>query len=182
MKKNLLVALFLSLNIFSFGQKKETNIPATYTFEEASKSNDPKVIATFLKSNPNNPRNNELKIKLLKLINPGSIPENSISSKVSTEKNIGKPSKNKKTADILNAILNPDINSKNAVLIIENKSRCAFTLKIIGKNNYSLEVPANGKNYIDVLKGNYSLSATVCTSRYQQERVINTNVTISLTD
>lgn len=190
MKKNLVFAFILGLNIFIIAQKKEIQTTTNYTYEEVMASNDTKKIAGFIKNNPSHPKVGELKIKLLKLISPDNSNINtpntgrnySEKNNSTVGKNNNSPGKNKRTADILNAILNPETNSSSAIVFIENKSNCPMVMKMTGRMSYSLNVPAKGKNFIDLPKGSYTFSANVCNSRYQAEKSIQSNITLSLNE
>ena len=185
MKKIIILGVFFSLSSFSFGQNKQKTVfIKNYTYEEVVKSNDSKTIATFLKNNPEHPKSQELKMKLINMINPEAVSNKNYSSLERKEKTSNainySGSKNSKTASLLTTLLNEDPNSNSAVLIIENKSKCGFFLKIVGMKNYSLEVPAKGKNYIEILKGSYTLSANLCDSKYLETKNIRKNTSLAL--
>lgn len=160
---------------------KEPNIPTSY--EEVMKSNDSKVVATFIKNNPNHPQTNELKSKLINMISPAPEARFASTRTERTEKyNNTKSSNNKKTAELLTDLLNHDPSSKNAVLMVENKSKCNFTLKFNGPHSYHLEVPAKGKNIIHIVKGTYTLSTNVCNAKYNTIKEIRSNISLALND
>jgi hypothetical protein len=187
MKKIIVLGIFCSFSALYFGQNKQKEeFIKNYTYEEIVKSNDSKTIATFLKNNPGHPKSQELKLKLINIINPEAVSDKSYSSLEKKEKtsntinNSG--SKNSKTASILNTLLNEDANGKNAVLLVENKSKCNFTLKFNGLKNYNLDVPARGKNYIEVTKGTYALTANICDAKYTATKNIKNNLSLELND
>ena len=161
--------------------QKEPNYPTTY--DEVMKSNDTKAVAAFIKNNPNHPQTNELKIKLINMISPASETKFASAKTERIERhNNTKSSNSKKTAELLNDLLNHDPSSKNAVLMVENKSKCNFTLKFNGPQSYHLEVPAKGKNIIHIAKGTYTLSTNVCNAKYNTIKEIRSNISLALND
>ena len=67
--------------------------------------------------------------------------------------------KNKKelTAQILNEMLGNDVKDELSLLLVKNNSECNMVLRVVGKNNYNLPIPAKGQNAIMVEKGIYQL-------------------------
>lgn len=187
MKRCFIIYLIFCFGTISFAQKKK-NIPTatSYTYEEAVSSNDTKTIAGFIKNNPNHPNLGVLKSKLIGLISQNtSTSTSSESPKVKTVHNenvVFKSEKNGKTVSMLNNLFNPDPSSKSAVLLVENKSKCSFVLKFSGNKNYKLEVPARGKNFIEVSKGTYTLTTNVCNAIYSSTKTIQNNISLALND
>ena len=181
MKNTLTLGLICLLPFNIFAQKKITKpTEVVLTYEEVIKSNDSKTIAGFIKNNPNHPNTNILKGKLFALITP--IPDSKTYDSSPTKEATRASGKNSKTAELLNHLLNEDKNSKEAVLVIENKSNCNFTIKFIGKNNYTLDVMARGKNYLQISKGTYTLSTNICNTKYVTTKDISTNLSMAFSD
>lgn len=167
-----------------------------YTVAEVEKSTDPKVIANFIKFNPNHPKTPEFKRKLFSAINsekPSAAKAavaKSVVKPISTEKikiavkkdvaRDGSNDKNKRTAELLTHLFNTDPNSKNAYVQIVNKSKCNLIVKISGRKFYNLDVPARNQNYILVDKGSYTLTTSVCDAKYSSQKNINKDIVVTL--
>lgn len=188
MKKILLFFLFFAF-IAGSCQKKKVQ-PAPITAESAEMSNDPKVIATFIKANPDHPKTETLKAKLYQLISPADDPEakpkvealskGKLVSAVKRDIRDGVNDKNKQTAEVLTHLFNNDVNKKQAYVQIVNRSKCNLVVKFSGKKFYNLDVKAMNKNFILVDKGNYKLTTMVCDAKYDTAKGINKDITISL--
>ena len=57
----------------------------------------------------------------------------------------------------VNQFLNDAPEDTVAAILIENASNCNIIIKISGQKNYTLPIPKNGKNFLVVPKGSYSL-------------------------
>lgn len=164
---------------------------------QALKSDDPKVIAKFVKDNPNDPNVPELKRKLIAIYNSKKSPAQKASTakpevkplskeKLKSDikkdvKTTGKVSEdNKKRADLLTHMFSNDPNRKQAYVQIVNKSKCNLIVKISGKKFYNLTIPANNQNFILIDKGTYTLSSSICDAQYSATKNINTDISISL--
>jgi hypothetical protein len=90
--------------------------------------------------------------------------------------------KNKKelTAQILNEMLGNDVKDELSLLLVKNNSECNMVLKVVGKNNYNLPIPAKGQNAIMVEKGIYQLRGNVCELSYEAQKDLNKNILVSL--
>lgn len=90
--------------------------------------------------------------------------------------------KNKKalTAQVLNEMLGKDVNDELSLLLVKNNSDCNMVLKVEGKSNYNMPIPANGQNAIMVEKGFYQLKGNVCELKYESEKDLNKNILVSL--
>ena len=178
MKKNSFL-FFLMCFSLSFSQK--------YTVAQVEKSDDPKIIAAFLKDNPNHPRSNEFKIKMVSLIRKDyniedSSPSNTASKYEKTPR-YNKSSvsdKNKQTAKVLSGMFDNDPNKKEALVQIINQSKCNLTVKFAGEDFYQLEVKARNQNAILVKNGNYNVSSSICDATYSSAKKINNDISISL--
>lgn len=181
MKKLIYIFLFLNSALF-FSQK--------YTLEQIEKSENPKEIAAFLKANPNHPRSDEFKGKLVALIRKDNDPvAKPVVKPLKKEKlardlnrNVeGVPSsKNKQTARVLTGLFNNDPNKKEVIVQITNKSSCNMIVKFSGKDFYQLDIPAKNLNYVLVKKGNYVLTTAICDAKYSSVKKIERDLSISL--
>lgn len=90
--------------------------------------------------------------------------------------------KNKKelTARVLNEMLGNDVKDELSLLLVKNNSECNMVLKVVGKNNYNLPIPAKGQNAIMVEKGIYQLKGNVCELSYEAQKDLNKNILVSL--
>lgn len=90
--------------------------------------------------------------------------------------------KNKKalTAQILNEMMGNDVKDELSLLLVKNNSECNMVLKVLGKNNYDLPIPAKGQNAIMVEKGIYQLKGNVCELSYNSQKDLNKNILVSL--
>lgn len=171
----------------------------TITEQQAEKSNDVKVVAAFIKQNPNHPRVPEFKRKLAAIMNNDASPsqkekiakpvvkplntetlKTEVKSGSSGSKSSAGSDQSKKTVDLLNHLFNNDPNRKDAYIQIINKSKCNLIVKISGKKFYNLTVPANNQNFILVDKGSYNLSSSICDASYSSSKNINQDITITL--
>ena len=164
----------------------------SYTIQQAQTSDDPRVVATFIKANPEHPQTPELKRRLVAIVNNTK----SDAEKASTAKPSVKPLTSgtvkqgtvspkgdahaQKTADLLNHLFNSDPTSKTAYIQITNKSKCNLIVKISGKKFYNLTVPANNQNFILVDKGTYTLSSSICDAKYSSTKNITQDIAITL--
>lgn len=227
MKKIFLLVL---LCIFSLGfsQKKkkakavvEKETAIIYTETDAENSSEARVVAGFLKQNPNHPKTDHFKRKLLDIIMATPSPSESKpvmmasvgKDKVNNAKtdnfnkalasntaskssaptrtvnyaSIGGTSKKsepseqgKKTAALLTHLFSNDISDKEAYVNVKNRSKCNMEVKISGKKNYSLSIPAKSENYVLIDKGDYQLSTKVCDSPYTALKKIDKDIEIAL--
>lgn len=188
MKKYLYIfALFFSIS--SFAQ-------SNYSAAQVEKSTDPRVIANFIKNNPNDPKTPEFKRKLIAVINSGKSSSQQAkvarpnvkaisTSKLSTsiKRDVAKDGSNdkhKRTADLLNHLFNTDPTSRTAYVQIVNKSKCNLIVKISGRKFYNLDVPANNQNFLLVDKGSYTLTTSVCDAKYSSTKNIGKDIVVTL--
>lgn len=183
MKKFLLI-LLLGVSGLVYSQN--------YTVEQVEKTNDVKVVANFIKNNPNHPKTPELKRKLYAMLN-GDNPEiakptitsmqkkTSAASAKDDAKNRGEVSgENKKTAELLTHLFNNDPAKKEAYIHIKNLSKCNLLVKISGKKFYNLTVPAANSNYILLPKGSYTITTMVCDAKYSEVKNLQKDMEIAL--
>lgn len=179
------------ITLFAFVTAACAFSQSKYTAEQVEASSDPKVIANFVKYNPNNPKTPEFKRKLIAIISG----DNSSIAKPSVKKlepEVLKKEVNKavaagksdpkvqKTVDLLNHLFSNDPNRPEAYIQIENKSKCNLIVKISGKRFYNLDVPANNQNFILVDKGTYTLTTSVCDAKYSSVKDIRKDIVITL--
>lgn len=181
--KKFLFIFSLLCSIFVLSQSK-------YTEAQVEKSNDPQVIANFVKYNPNNPKTPEFKRKLYSLIagkgSTAAQPKVTNLTKRKLEKEVrrdlkdGSNDRNKKTAAVLTHLFNNDPSDKNAYIQIVNNSSCNLIMKISGKKYYNLTIPARNNNFIMVEKGTYALSSSVCDAKYSSVKSVTRDIVITL--
>lgn len=156
-----------------------------YTADEVALSNDPQVIANFIKFNGTHPKTPLFKEKLYNLINH---PTAETATGVATAKPAPNSTLMKKeeeqhkenTVNILNHLFDSDPNKKDAYVIIENHSDCDITMLFSGKKSYSLEIKQKNKNFIIVDKDTYRLSSDVCRSKYSSLKKINKDISVGI--
>ncbi len=155
----------------------------SYTYQQARYSNDPRVVATFIKANPQHPQVVELKEHLISLVNSGAAaPASSSSAQRSYSSGALSSSGHKqKTVEMLNHIFNSDPSSKDAYVQITNNSKCNVEVRISGRKNYSMMVPARNKNFILVDKGTYTFSSMICDAKYNSTKQVSKDLAITLT-
>ena len=203
--KKLLLITSLSIACLAFGQKKTSGqksalTSSLYTVEQVENSNDIKVLANFIKFNPDHPRTPEFKRKLISILNGDRTPEQqaaiakptikpigSTESKGTSSQNVtppvayqGSDKSNDGTVKMLNHLFNADPNAPEAYISIVNNSRCNMIVKISGRKFYNLTVPSGGKNYILVDKGSYNLTTDICDAKYSSTKLINSDIEIAL--
>lgn len=165
-----------------------------YTVAQVEQTNDPKVIAAFLKENPGHPKSEEFKTKLVLLITKDNDPsakpkvkplkKGKLARDYSREQNRNSQSvpsaSNKQTAQMLTNLFSTDPNKKEAIVQIKNNSDCNLIVKFSGKDFYNLNIPAKNQNYIMINKGNYILTTSICDAKYSSAKKIYGDIVISL--
>lgn len=186
--KKIFYFLLILFSFFANAQK--------VTEQQAEASTDAKVIANFIKYNPDHPRTPEFKRKLFAIINTGKSPaqQEKVAKPVVSklESDLKAPTKstgssksatsarNQKTADLLTHMFSNDPNRKEAYVQITNKSKCNLIVKISGKKFYNLTVPANNQNFILIDKGTYTFSSSICDAKYSETKNIRDDIAITL--
>ncbi|MDY3548818.1 hypothetical protein PG291_09415 [Riemerella anatipestifer] len=182
----------ITLCILAFSTFSMANAQSKYTPQQVEASNDIKVIANFIKYNPEHPDTPKFKTKLYNILN-GETKEKELKTKkmvsvptkaeatntniVMKPTNIGNSSK---PVDVLNHLFSNDPSKKEAYLLVKNLSNCNITVKIDGNKKYNLDIAAHNENYILLDKGNYSLSASICNGKYLSNKLINKDMEVSL--
>lgn len=182
--KKITLILLLGLSSLIYSQN--------YTVEQVEKTNDIKVVANFIKNNPNHPKTPEFRRKLYTMIDGNhtsstkattvtASPKTSTSSTKSEGKIKNNSSgENKKTAELLTHLFNNDPAKKEAYIHIKNQSQCAIVVKISGKKQYSLNVPARNSNYLLLPKGSYTITTTICGAKYSEVKNLQKDMEITL--
>lgn len=158
----------------------------TYTAEQVEKSNDPKVIANFIKNNPNHPKTASFQQKLFVLIGGSGSTEShsNVSPKRNTISNTKKSSQvsksQKDVAALLTHMFDNDPTKKEAYIHIKNNSLCEIIVKIKGRKSYEMKIPAQNSNYLLLDKGNYTLTSDICNAKYSSTKNINRDLEIIL--
>lgn len=188
--KKIFSILFLGVFLICCAQKNKKTAPAAITAETAEMSNDPQVIAKFVKANPDHPKTQALKSKLLQMILPKEdieakpkvepLTKNKLAKDIKRDVKDGVNDKNKQAARVLNHLFSNDPNKSEAYIQIVNKSKCNLVVKFTGKQFYNLDVKAKSKNFILIDKGNYKMTTKVCDSQYDSSKIINKDITITL--
>lgn len=182
MKKYLYLSALLVSTLISSQSK--------YSEAQVEKSNDPQVIANFVKYNPDHPKTPEFKRKLYAIITANNnvaakpkveaLTPKKLKKEVKKDLQDGVNDKHKQTAEVLNHLFNNDPHDKNAYIQIENKSKCNLIVQISGKKFYNLTIPANNNNFIMVEKGTYKLTTSICDAQYSSIKAVNKDLVISL--
>lgn len=194
MKKTFFLIIFCSFSLF-FAQKKNKSAPKpveNITAEQAMMSDNPQIIASFIKTHPNDTQVPALRSKLIALV----APQNDVTAKpkIQTltpkkiEKELNKDAngaqqteKSKQAARVLNHLFDNNPNKKEAYIQIINKSKCNLIVKFNSKNKYyNLDVPAKNKNYILIDKGNYEIATSICDAKFAQNKMIDKDIAITL--
>ncbi len=187
--KKLLSFIFVFIFLSIWSQSK-------YTVAQVEKSNDPQVIANFVKFNPDHPRTPAFKQKLIamvvndkpaaqqaKVAKPSVTPVNTKKLQNEVRRDVAKNgtnAKHKKTEELLNHLFSNDAGSRQAYVQIVNKSACNLIVKISGKRFYNLDVPAKNQNFILVDKGSYTVTTSVCDAKYSSVKNIGKDIVITL--
>ncbi|WP_034690805.1 DUF6759 domain-containing protein [Kaistella palustris] len=88
------------------------------------------------------------------------------------------------TVKILNSLFDNDPNSKESIVMIENKSDCNIIMRIegVGNTKYRLPIPAHSENTIVVAKGDYIFGSLVCGAEYSSQKTVQKAIIVSLGD
>ena len=87
-----------------------------------------------------------------------------------------------RTLNALNSLFDNNSTSKEAVIMIENKSDCNAIMRIEGTagKSYKVPVPSKKQNVIVVEKGAYTFTSNICGSQYVSQKNIQNALTIIL--
>ncbi len=193
MKKWYIFFLILFCGL-ALAQKKKANVKAPaekLTAVQAQMSNDPQVIAAFIKNNPGDPGVGDLRVKLVQLITPANdiaakpkvvpLTKGKLVREVKSDLRDGVNDKSKMAAKVLNHLFDNSSNKREAYVQIVNRSACNLLVKFSGKSNYyNLDVKANNQNYILIDKGNYLVTTSICDAKYSSAKNISKDIAITL--
>lgn len=86
------------------------------------------------------------------------------------------------TVKILNSLFDNDPNSKESIVMIENKSDCNIIMRIegVGNTKYRLAIPARADNTIVVAKGDYLFSSLLCGAQYASQKTVQKGIMVAL--
>ncbi len=167
------------------------------------KSNDIKEITNFLETcHVDDPRKQILKKRLVDLKNqawtrPGSGPAMDMRPLVSTatpsidyqtlekeefEKLISETSSehNEKTVKLLNNMFSDNSENDTAVLLVRNRTKCNFIIRLKNDRYYKMPVKENSENFITLKKGKYLVETKICEKLYVSEKDIFKNTFLEL--
>jgi hypothetical protein len=87
-----------------------------------------------------------------------------------------------KTVKILNSLFDNDPNSKECIVLIQNKSDCNIIVRMegVGTTKYRLAVPAQGEGSIVIEKGQYLFTSLVCGAQYASQKTIERPIMVAL--
>ena len=87
-----------------------------------------------------------------------------------------------KTVQLLNKLFDNDPNSKDCIVMIQNKSDCNMIVRIegVGNRKYRLAVPAKDEKSVVVLKGDYLFTSLVCGAQYASQKTVQKAIMVSL--
>ena len=190
MMKKLICLFLLCAFTAVFSQKNKKVAPAPITAETAEQSNDPQVIAKFIKANPDHPKTPALKSKLIGLISPkddyeakptvAPLTKDKLAKQVNRDLKDGVNDKSKQAAQVLNHLFDNNPNKKEAYVQIINKSKCNLVVKFAGRKFYNLDVKANNQNFILIDKGSYKMTTSICDAKYDATKSITKDLSITL--
>ncbi len=191
--KKVVVVLSVCSFLSSAGQTKN---------EQLLRSNNIKEIENFLKSaHPDDPRRRILIPKLNALKNQELLSKNIVVVQRQNQMTAAannytqQPNENAefqklmqsgsnahtdKTVKLLNGLFDNDPSSTTAILLVQNGSDCNIILRVNGKQNYNLAVPARGENSVVIEKGSYTLVSTFCGLPYYATKSIVKHTQVSL--
>ncbi|RLJ34373.1 hypothetical protein CLU97_3881 [Chryseobacterium sp. 7] len=87
-----------------------------------------------------------------------------------------------RTVKILNSLFDNDPNTKDAIIMIQNKSDCNIIVRMegVGNTKYRLAVPAQGESSIVIEKGQYLFTSLVCGAQYASQKTIERAIMVAL--
>lgn len=197
--KRLIILLVLGFGIFGYSQKKKSPDKRKYNY--IISTDNIQDIQEFLDTaNHEDPRYPICKRRLIELKNKtwmhnGPISfmkarplENSqqiIARNFVNEEEFASLMKknaekhNEKTVDLLNSMFNPDLNTDNKIILVQNNSDCNFIINFSGNEVIKLAVPAHGEDFVILKKGDYNISSNVCGANYESKKTFTENKIIS---
>lgn len=87
-----------------------------------------------------------------------------------------------RTVKILNSLFDNDPNTKECIVLIQNKSDCNIIVRMegVGTVKYRLAVPALGESSIVIEKGQYLFTSLVCGAQYASQKTIERPIMVAL--
>ena len=86
----------------------------------------------------------------------------------------------KKTVNLLNNIFWEDKEKPESVLLVRNSSSCNIILRLQGKTNFDLPVPAKGENFISLNKDSYVIKGKICNMDYAKTKDLSRDQVLTL--
>lgn len=89
-----------------------------------------------------------------------------------------------KTVKLLNSLFDNDPNSKEVIVMVENKSDCNMIMRMegIGYQKYRLAIPAHSEHSIVLPKGDYLFTSIVCGAQYASQKTVQKAIMVSLSN
>lgn len=162
-----------------------------YTPREVEETTDIKVVANFIKYNPDHPDIPKFKAKLYHLLNQ-DLPESHANTTTATTHKVSSGGASaykkepinpdtQKAVDLLNHLFgNEGEHSKDAYVLVNNDSECKIIVRMAGRKYYEVEVPAHNSNLVKVDKGQYTFSSYICGAKYYKVKNIQKDTDIRL--
>ncbi|MCJ7933559.1 MAG: hypothetical protein MUW56_07950 [Chryseobacterium sp.] len=87
-----------------------------------------------------------------------------------------------RTVKILNSLFDNDPNTKECIVLIQNKSDCNIIVRMesVGTIKYRLAVPAKGESSIVIEKGQYLFTSLVCGAQYASQKTVQRPIMVAL--
>ncbi|HAO27148.1 MAG TPA: hypothetical protein DCQ68_04565 [Chryseobacterium indologenes] len=87
-----------------------------------------------------------------------------------------------RTVKILNSLFDNDPNTKECIVMIQNKSDCNIIVRMegVGTTKYRLAVPAKGEGSIVIDKGQYLFTSLVCGAEYASQKTVQRPIIVAL--
>lgn len=161
-----------------------TKVTPTVNKINILESNNINEIQEYLRNNPNDVYftvlTNKLQTLKYKEFQKNQPPKNSEEEEFSKLMELMNKDKQSKTELALKALMETGKNKTDAVIVIENTSKCNIIFRITGNKNYNLPILALSKSSILVEKGNYQLQSKLCEAQYFSKKTIKDNVYLIL--
>lgn len=87
-----------------------------------------------------------------------------------------------KTVNVLNTLFNPDLQSTDRIVLIQNNSSCNIIVELKEKNIKKLAIQKHSEDFIILTKGTYLLDANVCGTAYSSVKNIQKNQILVLSE
>ncbi|MBW8359325.1 MAG: hypothetical protein K0M63_05925 [Weeksellaceae bacterium] len=90
--------------------------------------------------------------------------------------------KQETTAESVDLLLNENPVDNRISLLVNNNTDCNIILRFSGDQSYSLPIRKNFRNFIVIEKGNYSVGANLCNSRYVSSKTLTQSINITISE